>query len=397
MQLIITLFIFLFLIIIFSIAAIKLNNPFWHLMPVYHKYDFWRYFYKKKFIFGELYKNKFYDYLQVSTNEINSLDDNSKRQIIMMLQSHFLGNDKFLYKFDDKIFDATYNGIMTNSLCSIYKKQKFTFENNEIKLSNDYNIEGVILAKKINIVLNGEYINSYLLDKICTHREDSNTLIKRKLLFTHIYNSLQSKSIDNFIIKKKINLFKNVIPVVSSKTYTYNIGYYSKPNMKLFEIKKIESNIDPIISLISTLTNNKYYDILFYTDIGNIKLMLSEKILEIYTLNYKGHILAYYIFKSSHILDENNEKEYLSCISSINNCPTESIFFNGFLYALSDIFKKHPQKSIIQMENFSQNNILISYLNQIYNSISITDTAFYSINLFVPNSPINSNNCFTLI
>lgn len=397
MQIIITLFIIIFLLIIFIIAAIKINNPFWHLMPVYHKYDFWRYFYKNKFIFGELYKNKFYDFLQVSTNDINNLDEISKKQIIIMLQSHFLGNDKFLYKFDNKVFDATYNGTMINSLCSIYKKQKFVFDNGEIKLSNDYKIEGVILSKKINLVFKGEYIKSYLLDKICTHREDSNSLIKRKLLFTHLYNSLQIKSIDNFIIKKNINLFNNVIPVVSTKTYTYDINYYNKPDMNLYEIKKIESNVDPIINLISTLTNNNYYDIFFYTDIGNIKLMITEKILEIYTLNYKGHILAYYIFKSSQILDENNEKEYLSCISSINNCPNNNIFFNGFLYVLSDIFKKYPQKSIIQIENFSQNNILINRLNLMYNTMSITDTAFYSINIFFPETPINSNNCFTLI
>ena len=58
--------------------------------------------------------------------------------------------------------------------------------------------------------------------------------------------------------------------------------------------------------------------------------MINEKILEIYTLNYKNHILAYYIFKNTNILNELNNSEYLTCISSINNCPNDYYFFNGF-------------------------------------------------------------------
>ena len=82
MYLLIYLIIFTFIVFIFIIAAIKLNNPYWSLMPVYHKYDFWRYFYKNNFIFGELKNNKFYDYLQITTTETNNLSETNKKQMI---------------------------------------------------------------------------------------------------------------------------------------------------------------------------------------------------------------------------------------------------------------------------------------------------------------------------
>lgn len=282
-------------------------------------------------------------------------------------------------------------------MCSFFRKQKYTVKDCEIVLSDEYNINGVIFSKKVNFLINHEKYDSYFIDYICNHREDSELLMKRKLLFTHIYNCLREKSIQNFLIKKNINLFKNVIPVISSKVYTYKISYYHKPELNLFDIKKIESNIDPIINLISTLQYNKNYDSIIYPDLGNLKLMINEKILEIYTLNYKNHILAYYIFKNTNILNELNNSEYLTCISSINNCPNDYYFFNGFRYILSDILRKNPEKNTLQIENFSQNFTIINKMNELYKIDSVYDTAFYSINLFIANTPKKCNNCFTLI
>lgn len=397
MYLLIYLIIFTFIVFIFIIAAIKLNNPYWSLMPVYHKYDFWRYFYKNNFIFGELKNNKFYDYLQITTTETNNLSESNKKQMISFLQDHFLGKDYLLFTLNDKKFDATFNGCFYNSMCSFFRKQKYTVKDCEIVLSDEYNINGVIFSKKVNFLINNKKYDSYFIDYICNHREDSELLMKRKLLFTHIYNCLREKSIQNFLIKKNINLFKNVIPVISSKVYTYKISYYHKPELNLFEIKKIESNIDPIINLISTLKYNKNYDSIIYPDLGNLKLMINEKILEIYTLNYKNHILAYYIFKNTNILNELNNSEYLTCISSINNCPNDYYFFNGFSYILSDILRKNPEKNTLQIENFSQNFTIINKMNELYKIDSVYDTAFYSINLFIANTPKKCNNCFTLI
>lgn len=392
------LLIFSITVFLFIIATIKINNPFWNLMPVYHTYDFWRYLYKKNFIFGELVKNKHYDYLQVITKETNNIEEHEKKQIINLLQDHFLGTDKLLYTIDDKRFDALFNGCNLNSICSYYQKQKYTVNNSEIVISKDTNnIDATIISKKINFISNNEKIDAYFSEHICSHREDSNSFLKRRLLFSHIYNTLNMKPIECFIIKKNMNLFQNVIPISSCKTYVYKLSFYSKVDLKLFEIKKINStNVDCIINLISNLSNNnKYFNILLYPDIGNLKLMLSENLIEIYTLTYKDNILAYYFFKNIQIHEEENEVDYISCISSINNCPNNITFVNGFMKIISDILRKSPEKNVIQIENFSHNSYLITHMNILYNHINLFDTAFYSINYFVAKTPNNSNSLIT--
>lgn len=398
MNFLVYLFIFSIIILFFIIAMIKVNNPFWNLMPVYHKYDYWRYLYKKNFIFGELVKNKHYDYLQVVTKQINELEENEKKQIINLLQDHYLGTDKYLYTINDKSFNALFNGSSINSICSYYQKQKYTVNNSEIVISKEKDtIDGVILSNKINFFSNNEKINAYYSEHICTHREDSDTYLKRKLLFSHIYNSLKLKPIECFIIKKNINQFDNVIPITSSETHVYKLSYYSKINLNLLEIKNINNtNIDPIINLISNVSNDKkYFNAVFSPDIGNLKLMLSENLLDIYTLNYKNNILAYYIFKNSQIHEEENEVDYISCISSINNCPNDMTFINGFMKILNIILRKNPERNVLQIENFSHNYTLINHMNTKYNVIDKFKTSFYSINYFVANTPFSSNNILT--
>ena len=106
MNLIIYILSFFVIVFIFLIAAIKINNPFWNLMPVYHKYDFWRYLYQNCFIFRQPIKNKYYDLLQINTIEYNDLSEENITGIIKLLQSHYLGNDNLLYVYDkDKLIN----------------------------------------------------------------------------------------------------------------------------------------------------------------------------------------------------------------------------------------------------------------------------------------------------
>ena len=398
MHLLLYLLIFIFIIFIFIIAAIKINNPFWNLMPVYHKYDFWRYLYKECFIFRQPIKNKYYDLLQINTFEYNELSEENINEIIRLLQSHYLGDDNLLYAYDKKKLNDDITGCDNESLVSIYNKQKYKLINGEIKVINVKEIKSCILSKKINLFIDANKYNCYLLNNICCHRDETNDIIRRKMLFTHIFNSINKKPIECFIIKKEHKLFNNVVPIVVYKSLNYRINFINKYQISnLMSIKKIESNqFDIINNLISIVnTPNKYFNICFYPDIGNIKSQILNKHIEIYVLYYKQHAFAYYILKDNFIHNEKEDSESISLISSINNCPNNNIFFNGFYYILSNIIKKFPQKNKLSIEDNSHNKDIIELFNQYHKPYSTHDIAYYSINLFVPNTPRESTSVFS--
>ena len=125
MNLIIYILLFAFIVYIFIIAAIKINNPFWNIMPVYHTYDFRRYLDQNCFIFRNPIKNKYYDLLQINTIEYNDLSEENIIEIIKLLQCHYLGNDNLLYVYDKNKLVNDITGCNNESLVSIYKKQKY--------------------------------------------------------------------------------------------------------------------------------------------------------------------------------------------------------------------------------------------------------------------------------
>jgi hypothetical protein len=398
MHLLVSLLIFILILFIFVIAAIKINNPFWNLMPVYHKYDVWRYLYKECFIFRQPIKNKYYDLLQINTLEYNELSEENIDEIIRLLQCHYLGDDNLLYVYDKKKLNDDITGCENESLISIYNKQKYNLINGEIKVINTTEIKSCIISKKINLFIDGNKYKSYLLNNICCNRDETNDSIRRKILFTHIFNSINKKPIECFIIKKEYNLFKNVVPIVVYKSLDYKINLINKSEMSnLMNIKKIEANqIDVIGNLISNINApNKYFNVCFYPDIGNIKSQILNKHIEIYVLYYKQNALAYYIIKDNFIHNEKEDSESITLISSINNCPNNKMFFNGFYYILSDIIKKFPQRNRLSIEDNSHNRNIIELFNQYYKPYSTHDIAYYSINLFVPGTPRESNSIFS--
>lgn len=398
MNLIIYFLLFAFIVYIFIIAAIKINNPFWNLMPVYHKYDFWRYLYQNCFIFRNPIKNKYYDLLQINTIEYNDLSEENIIELIKLLQCHYLGNDNLLYVYDKDKLVNDITGCNNESLVSFYKKQKYNYEDGEIKVLNSHEIKACIISKKINLFIDNNNYNCYFLNNICCHRDETNNKIRQKMLFTHFFNSINTKPIECFIIKKEHSLFKNIIPIIQYNSLNYKINFINKYDFSnLMNVKKIEPNqndiIDNLINIAST--KNNHFDICFYPDIGNIKSLILNKHIDIYVLYYKEFALGYYIFKDNFIHNEKDDSESITLISSINNCPNNNIFFGGFYYILSNMIKKFPQKNRVSIEDNSHSRNIINIFNNYHKPISTHQVAYYSINLFVPKTPREPSSFFS--
>ena len=403
MEIIIYLFTTILIIFIFIIFTIKMNNPFWSLMPVYHSYDYWRYLYRNNFIFNEIPRNRYFDLLQIETIEFNELSQENIENIVRLLQNHFLGNDNLLYTIEKTKLLNSINGCNSESMISLYKKQKYDVIDSEIKIINSKDIDAFIISKRIDLCIFNNYkyhnYDCFTMEHLCSHRDETNGNLKRKLLFTHLHNCLNNKPINAFIFKKEYNLFSNVIPLVEYNSYTYNITNTRKYNLPaLIDIQKITNiNLDKLLYALHSMksgTNKIKFDVIIHPNIGNIRALIDNDIIEIYTLTYKQHILAYYVFKNNFIHFEKEDAFNITLISSINNCPNNELFFNGFYNVFSNILKNFPNKNILTIENNSHNSTLINNLNIYYSPISIHKVAYYSINLFVANSPIYS--CFSI-
>ena len=84
--------IILFFVVIFIIVYIKIKYPFWNIQPVYHSYDFWRYFSQTSFIIQRKLpiKTKFYDNKHVETVVFSEMQDFHMTRLIDLLQCPYL-------------------------------------------------------------------------------------------------------------------------------------------------------------------------------------------------------------------------------------------------------------------------------------------------------------------
>ena len=84
----ITVFLFLLGIILTLFFYIKLRHPFWNIQPVYHTYDFWRYFYKTPFVIHKqiLPSTKFCQPFSVKTINYVDVSEKQKEELTDMIQ-----------------------------------------------------------------------------------------------------------------------------------------------------------------------------------------------------------------------------------------------------------------------------------------------------------------------
>ena len=103
--------------IILIFAYIKIQYPFWNMMPMYHSYDILPRIYNNSYIVNTTHRanTKYYQSLDVETQIYNDLEMDTITNIKNLLHSNYIQDDKMLYEIDDKTLDAIYN---SDGLCN---------------------------------------------------------------------------------------------------------------------------------------------------------------------------------------------------------------------------------------------------------------------------------------
>lgn len=404
------------LVIIIFYAYIKLKYPFWNNQPVYHTYDYFRSLYSVPYYVNQFkpYKTKFYDYDHVDTQQYINIDDNKKKQLLDMIQCYYINTDRIMHTIDKKSLNAYFIGQTESSFISTYCQKLYdqvidpSFGSQIITRHNPI---GCITSRKLNFwhinkKNNGQNYTElpvYYIDFLCVGRIKESVDIYRKLLQSHEYNQrIENPSILCSLIKKEIELFQGIIPLVNYNTYTYKLRDHKISTLPKhyyivqINIKNLDLYIDFFYNNNDYCSKTRLYDIMIFPDIGNIEEMIKNNILYIYCLKSKENIYGFYFFKDSRLYYEDVECNTLLFLSSVMNCLSPDIFYTGYLNSIKEILKLDNSFNMLLFEDIGHNNIIMEYWNKKYTPIFTNKTAYYLYNYIYPGSPHRSPRVFIL-
>ena len=404
----------LFFLSLLLFIYIKLRYPFWNNQPVFHTYDYWRYFYSIPFIVYKYrpIKTKYCDFQQIETISYVDCTDYNKKQLINLLQCYYIQSERILHKITNDELDTIFSGTSEPSYISLFYDKLFQNNNGDTELIINPNASGCVTSRAFNMfyrptLSESTYIteNIYFIDYLCVNRNRDITKLNRMLLQTHEYNQrIQNPNIKISLIKKEINLFEGIIPIVKYKTITY---YYD--SLKPFTLPQhfILSNIDNtnlhlLTDFLYNQTHTIYdtkpclFDLCILQNASYYNSLIKKGIIYIYCLRNREQIHGFYFFKNTYTEYDDMEGDSLQLYASIMNTSSRLLFYNGFHNSVYQILKNKNNFKLLTIENIGHNTLLMPYLSKnpvIFNN----NTAYYLYNMVYPRSPLLPERCLFLI
>ena len=409
------LYLFLFSLLIFMILFIyiKLTYPFWNTQPVFHTYDFWRYWIKTPSPIQYRYpvKTKYCNFQNIETVEYLETTDSQKKEFIDLLQCYYIPDENALFVFNLENLDAYMSGHSYPSYLSFYKEDFYTTIGKSPIITDSTVIDtlkkpvGCISARTIDILFSKEEpIKAYFWEFICIKREKADKYLSRQLIQTQEFRQRQrnmdfilaSKDpyetpISASIFKKEVDLCEGIVSLVEYDTKMFMIK--NEPLKKLpphFVLIEIGGeNIDLLIDFLE-ISKTKF-EVFGFTEIGNLVGLIQKRLLIVYCIQKAKDIYAAYFFRDSRT-QYDGKGVMLSLCGSVNNCNSLDLFYMGFLQSMRSILKKIPLFQVLTIENISNNGFIYErYGGEL---IGTSKTAYYLYNYVVPKQPFSSGNVF---
>lgn len=423
------LYIFLFSLLLFIIifTYIKLAYPFWNTQPVFHNYDFWRYWTTTPFLIQTRYpiKTKYCNFQKITTLEYLETSEIQRKEFVDLLQCYYIPDESAIFMFNLETLDAYMTGHYAPSYLSFYREDYYTINGNLNIITDSSIIDtlkkpiGCISARPIDITFsNNTSLKAYFWEFICIKREKADRNISRFLIQTQEYRqrhlnmdavlSSQNNSetpISISIFKKEIDLCKGIVPLIQ-----YNTKICKIYNEQLFRLPPhfvlIEIGMDNIGLLVDFLEMSRTkFQVFGIAELTNLMGLIKKQIIMIYCVQKGNDIYAAYFFRDSRTQYEDKGVLLVLC-GSINNTNSVDLFYMGFLQSLREILKKMSVFSLLMIENLSHNKIIYEkygygVLNQNGNSTNHSFgenvAAYYLYNYVVPKQPFTSEYVFMVL
>lgn len=403
----------LILLIFIPMLYIKIKYPFWSHQPIFHTYDYLRYWTKNPFIIqnGNPLKTKYLSRF-VTTEHFLDINESKIEIIEKFIQEHQVETDKVLTMISREDIKTELSANEHPSFISFYNDKHIEYDPNKTKIIEKDILVGCMTSKAIKIYMNTDIKfneSVYYWDYICTHRNFQDKFIGRNLIQSHErYQRLNNINISASLFKFETNLCPGVVPLLSFNVHTYPIVQVIRPPMAKFSIERIKGqNVNILFDYLYNITHNIEYKpflLCIFPDTNTLDHLIENNRIIVYALLQKSKLCALYFFKDPKLCyDLDEERNVIECVGSISikNVRDEtvnSIYFGGFLHSLYDIQQTYNNKfKLITFFEVANNTSIIERWKWKYTPISITKSAYYLYNAVLPGMPINETNALVLL
>jgi len=402
---------FFFFLVLF--VYVKIKYPFWNIQPVFHTYDYWRYFYWTPFFIYHYrpVKTRFCDFNSVITTNLSDCTDAIMGEVTNLLQCYYVSSDRILHTINQENIRTILTGIGEPTYISIYYEKILDKPTITDEIAVIKKPRGCITSRAFKMhyrptLKENMYseLSLYFIDFLCVQREHDTRKITRNLYQTHEYNQrINNPNILVSLIKKEIDLFDGVVPFIQYNSMTYYLRKNKPQDLpKEFQIIPLNNeNIDILTDFLDIQTNLRFdnqpclFDICITQPSGYYLSLINDKQMQIYCLRSEGQVYGLYFFKDTKTQYDDIDGNTLQCIGSVMNSNNDELFYSGFLHSIELINKNNSYKMFI-LEDIGHNSSILSKWRTRYSPVFTNETAYYLYNFVYPRSPIPSNNCLIL-
>jgi hypothetical protein len=389
----------IFLIVLLWFAYIKIMYPFWNSQPVFHSYDFWRYWITMPFII--MHKRgqkpgKFCDFDNVITMNFLDMPTELYSGMLDLLQCHYISDESVLFLFHRENLDAYFAGHLFPSYVSFYMNTYSDIDVLDVSgvvgsgdIVMKKRADACITSRSVVLKFGGVSFNIYFMDFI-TSRRGGDILTSRKLMATHCWRTLDfvngvvgvSGDVDKFTNSdKRSELVEKINAAFFRKEGTAFAGIRAFFAFDASIFKVSGSFVKPLLpvhfSLVSIHAKNvglltdffeevgSQFDLFIMTSIANLMELVKRRVLFLFLVRRGDNSFCFYAFRDTRtqydFANSNNDSvgdgdgdgvssgggggALLQFVCSIQKSNSHELFYRGFLNALHDILNHGSGKA----------------------------------------------------
>ena len=397
---ILNIFYVLIFVFLFWIAYIKIMYPFWNTQPVFHSYDFWRYWARVPFIIRKkkgLKPDKFCDFDNIITMNFLDMPTEYICQMVDFLQCHYIHDESVLFLFHSENLHAYFTGHLIPSYISFYMgihNAVDSFGGDGIDIVQKKRIDACISSRNVLLKYGDDIrgMNVYFMDFISLRRGGDVTS-SRKLMATHCWRTLgfsgvSGEDIKGAIFRKEGEPFPGIRAFLSFDANMYKIASFVNPTLPLhFVLTIIHSDNAWLLTdfLNNSYGNEKMNSFFAITSITNLMELVKKRVLFIYLIQRGDSVFCSYIFRDTRCQYEMDSSAMLQLVCSIQKSNSNEIFYCGFLNAMQDILKSRLGKAFgYLMVDDVADNLLIMENFPSSAFLEKTRVNYYAYNMVMP-------------
>ena len=382
------------LLYILYVGYYKIRYRFWTLQPVFHRYQWWNWFFQNRLINADLPEvNKYLNPLNISVKNYEEIDKNDFNIIIS------------LYNKYSRAVRGTSNSYSIKNLehylvshnhpvhIAFHKSETYLQNIKSTSIMKDDKINGFIISRPLHMVTDkiDTYIN-YVEDP-CINTDILNENNHHELINTLEYKQRHNNSNIKISLYKTDKFENCIVPFVTINTYLFDMKYWKSKQYQLpagINIIHINKSNDHIFFNFLHESKKTNFKCSICPDVSNITELLNKEVYKVYALLQHRTIIAAYIFKSSN--QKFRDKEIIECIGSISNCKDKLLFVFGFVNTLRKINTKNHHG--LRIDNISYNGQIIENIMLRYRPYIVTKQTYFLYNFI--HKPFGPKDVFIL-